>query len=1066
MLRQAAELGLRAPELTMILGERAAALAEAAGSDELWVRAESLVVAARVRLGLRAETVGRAVAVLRATEAVGDEALAAGLRADLALCARSVGVPLTGLAVLRPVLDLTDFGGAAKAAALCQLVGCLSQFGRKPEVDRALNEADQLCHGDDTLDGDGRLLSRALLRVGISAHRRRHSDVLGAADAARTGLGFLEQLDDPSCDGGVVRVRLILQLVCSLLDRGDSEHALEIARQVLDQPVRAASVAPVGWLRMAVATRILLPSGSVEAAAVMLRDGVHSTERHGLPGLATRLWGELAHVEERLGRPTEAIKALRESRAAEHVYTRARRQAVGLLSGEFGNGGHAAVDLDDILSATPQSGAPLAGAVGAEPVSEVKLASVKTAASAESRFAGGIAEADGVRGTDTRWSTDAAHGADHAHGAAATRPAEPARGSDATRGTGAVNGVAPWARDSKLARVAVDPSASQESSAPQGLSATPGLAAAHESPASRESTASRELSGAYEPPAADESPARQDAAVPQDLPLAPAPADEPSPRISLVFDSKTVSAHTNGAARNGSSNGESVLRLGRDTMFSPRTTGAGDQPDTSHGVNGSGPAGLSGESGPDKVDGSRSVAADHHEAGSAAAGGRDAGANRSEVSDAGKRAALADRAADRAALADSAAAADRAIGAEAASEGSTADRTGQSDAGQADPSRPKTRHDAEHGSVAARSVLDRLGISTGSGGGRRRAGSEEGGGGRRSAERSADSTARGGAGESAPTFAGSGTTGHADFAATTSAGSGAIAPGDSAATSSAGAGAIAPGDSATTAGSPATGPGGSAATSSAGAGATGPGGTTAAGDSAATTAGSAVTGPAHSPATTAGSGATASAQSATTTSEPAAAEPANTVPRGAGSTNTASEAAPPVASAPEAAPPGGTETAGAEPSTTARSTADSSSAASETGDDKPADNDGPAITLNENWLPRLRLPPSLEPFEDFTEDVPHSTSETHFTSTPVIEDDGLGEPFRAELSSTMDDDLPPDAGLADLLARALAEHQAGTASAAALVKRLESQGSDEPRPVNGYGRRGEVPGNGRHRTDG
>jgi hypothetical protein len=108
----------------------------------------------------------------------------------------------------------------------------------------------------------------------------------------------------------------------------------------------------------------------------------------------------------------------------------------------------------------------------------------------------------------------------------------------------------------------------------------------------------------------------------------------------------------------------------------------------------------------------------------------------------------------------------------------------------------------------------------------------------------------------------------------------------------------------------------------------------------------------------------------------------------------------------------------------------------------------------------------LEPFEDFTDEALAAASEARFTSTPAIEDDGLGDPFRAGRSgsSTEDDDLPPDAGLADLLARALAEHQAGTSSAAALVKRL-GRSSGEPRPVNGHGRNGEAPGNGRHRTD-
>ena len=60
LVDRADALYLRAPELALVLGERAAALAEAAGSDELWIRAESLVVSAKVRIGDRPATVGRA----------------------------------------------------------------------------------------------------------------------------------------------------------------------------------------------------------------------------------------------------------------------------------------------------------------------------------------------------------------------------------------------------------------------------------------------------------------------------------------------------------------------------------------------------------------------------------------------------------------------------------------------------------------------------------------------------------------------------------------------------------------------------------------------------------------------------------------------------------------------------------------------------------------------------------------------------------------------------------------------------------------------------------------------
>ncbi|MBB4689459.1 hypothetical protein [Amycolatopsis jiangsuensis] len=377
LIARAEALHLRAPELALVLGERAAALAEAAGADGHWVRAESLVVSARVRVGDRTGTVGRAVAALRAAEHAGYVSTAARLRIDLAVCARSLGVPLMGLAALRPALS-KDVLPSLRAEAFCHLVGCLAQFGRKPELDRVLVEADKLLVADDALDADTRLLLRALLRNGTAAHRRRHGDLTAAADAARTGLGFLEKLDRPGDDGGLVRTRLVLQLVSTLLDRGDADMAYDIAEPVLRAPVRAAGVAPSAWLRLAVATRVHLPAGSGEAAAELVREAVAATDRHGLPAVTSRLWLELSQIEERFGSAEEAIACLHRSRAAEHVHARARRQACGLLAGEFGASELASFDLDEVLAASgPRDSRAVPMAV--EPRVEAEVTSVMPA---------------------------------------------------------------------------------------------------------------------------------------------------------------------------------------------------------------------------------------------------------------------------------------------------------------------------------------------------------------------------------------------------------------------------------------------------------------------------------------------------------------------------------------------------------------------------------------------------------------------------------------------------------------------------------------------------------------
>ncbi|NIH84800.1 hypothetical protein [Amycolatopsis granulosa] len=887
LLDQAADFEVRAPELALVLGERAAALAETAGTEELWVRGEGLAVSARVRLGLRAPTVGRAVAALRAAEETGQTTLAAQLRTDLAICARSVGAPLTGLAALRPVLDAPGFGGVRKAAALSQLVGCLSQFGRKPELDRTLAEADRLCGVDEDLDGDGRLLARSLLRVAVAAHRRRHGDVIGAADAARTGLGFLDQLEDAQHDGGVVRIRLVLQLVCALLDRGDGANALEIAQPLLDEPARAASVAPAGWLRMAVATRVLLPAGSVEAAARMLRDAVHATERHELYALTARLWTELAHVEERLGRYAEAIECLQLSRAAEHVHARARRQAVGLLAGEFGGGGHAEVDLDHVLGSASAS-ATASVSVAPLSVPEPKVVAGREPGAEEAAASGPRETVEAATGGRSRWALAPEPAAERAEpSTGAVRPARPAES------------------------------------------------------AVLEQTRRMDVPGA---PRAGE------------------------------------------ARRHRSDVAAEVLRPGIPAA---------------------------------RAEDASEAAGRAAEAVASMPGGR-------------RRADERERSAE-----------------------SVAAASADADPGSDTRVPRKTRHDAEHGSVAARSVLDRLGVSAGAGagGGRRRAagsGDPERpeSGGRRRAEDDGQETV-------APTESGR-STGH-------------DAPGRGLTASAS--------DETTRRDGPraafavreeaSSGPAGHDEADSVSAPRQAVGGES-----------SRLGAEAHPGSE--GRAATAAEDRAEPRRHLAAAE-ANREPAGRvesildflGRGQTARDSAD--------AESGGTRAShgrGSRPGVESWLSADaepvSRAEVSPLRKDEPegktrgTTEPPPSMPAIDNWLPRLRLPPSLAPWDesgDSETGTTTGTSGTPFTSAPVLRDDDLGEPFGRELSGVPDDDLPEDAGLADLLARALAEHQAGTASAAALVKRLGNQSVSEPRPVNGHGRNGAEPGNGRHRGD-
>jgi len=992
LLDQAADFELRAPELALVLGERAAAVAESAGAERLWVNAEGLAVSARVRLGLRAPTVGRAVAALRTAEDTGDAALAVRLRTDLAVCARSVGAPLTGLAALRPVLEEPSITGARRAAVLSQLVGCLSQFGRKPELDRTLAEADRLCGSDDDLDGDGRLLARALLRVAVSAHRRRHGDVIGAADAARTGLGFFEQLEDRQHDGGVVRVRLVLQLVCSLLDRGDGKHALELARSVLDEPARAAAVAPTGWLRMAVATRVLLPSGSVEAAAQMLRDAVHATERHELHALTARLWTELAHVEERLGRFAEAIECLHLARAAEHVHARARRQAMGLLAGEFGAGAHAEIDLDRVLGAVPAGGGDASVAVAPLSVPEPKVPELREPSSATTAVADAPRPRDAVGATaPPTWSLAPAP-ADESGGSrsATARSGGRRRAEEVTAATLAevaalaggrrratesqadTAGEAPGEVGRRGAEDVADAGvADRGDEGPAGTGrrrtedvADAGVAnRAGEVPAEVRRRQAEVVADAGVADRADEAPARtgrrraEDVTTPEE---APTPVDDRGQGVSAA---DVVSAPRAGRRRADGGNAPTEApapgggrRRAEDVSASPEA-----------------PAPRAGRRrAEDAVSVPKNAKVTPSTNDHSPADADDAaalGVARQRADEVAAEASGERRAAESAFTSEPDPVAER-----GSSESTTARR--------AEPR--KTRHDAEHGSVAARSVLDRLGINTASGGRRRATDGDPGRPASVGRRRADDDTAA--IAEQPSEDQRNQDTGAAPGTAETSERTGRENAGSAAARD------------------------------------------------------------------TAESSERAEAAAGTGVAELSAWLRENT----------------------ESAPT--QDTGGSEPSTWLSEDAepvsrvDDSGSAAETSTDE-APSPAPSVPVIDSWLPRLKLPPSLAPWDDSVDtvdtDTPPSTStsETPFTNSPVLQDDDdLGEPFRSE---PPDDDLPEDAGLADLLARALAEHQAGTASAAAIVKRLGSnQPSAEPRPVNGHSRNGIEPGsNGRHRGD-
>ncbi|MBC6449779.1 hypothetical protein [Actinokineospora xionganensis] len=322
-----------APELTVQFAMRAL---KADAEQAVRTRAHSLLAPSLVTLGRHAEAVEPALVALRAATAGGQIERSARLRVAIAACARALGEPLTGCEILRPVLQTKTAKPATRAVALGQFVTCAAHVGGRDDLEDALAEAERLLASDDGLSQDARRVEGALLAVRSASYHRRHGDTEAAADTARAGLAMLTKLHDPISEGGRVRARLTLELVCALLDEGHLDEAVQAAEPVLSEAVRAAAAPAIGRLRLALATRVHIPAGRTDVGRTLLCDVVYTADRHGLDSLLADAWTFLAHADEQADHPTEALHALRSARAAEYRHMRAVDLARHRLSTEFG----------------------------------------------------------------------------------------------------------------------------------------------------------------------------------------------------------------------------------------------------------------------------------------------------------------------------------------------------------------------------------------------------------------------------------------------------------------------------------------------------------------------------------------------------------------------------------------------------------------------------------------------------------------------------------------------------------------------------------------------------------
>ncbi|TDD49624.1 hypothetical protein [Saccharopolyspora elongata] len=317
-----------------MLSDRAVALARRTGDQAARLRAEALALFASNRLGQGVPATVRALAAVRDAEVAGDAEVVAELRVELAWCARSAGNCEVSVRVLNPVLEQERIEPEVRAHALLALAASLPAHQQDGQRSEALDEAERL-YETCGLSRDTARLLKARVRAARAGHHRRLGEFGEAVAAADAGLALLGQLGDPAADSGEIRTRLILERVQSLLELGRRPEAVQATESVLAQPVRAAAAGPVGWLGLAMATRVHLPDGNHGAAVRTLNDTAAISERHKLDGLLAEALNALSHVHERGAEFPEALRALRGAYAADRRWRAAVHNARVRLLAEY-----------------------------------------------------------------------------------------------------------------------------------------------------------------------------------------------------------------------------------------------------------------------------------------------------------------------------------------------------------------------------------------------------------------------------------------------------------------------------------------------------------------------------------------------------------------------------------------------------------------------------------------------------------------------------------------------------------------------------------------------------------
>ena len=351
----------RAPDVTAVLADHAARLANADGDLASALRAEGWLAHGLITIGHGWSAAPRAAAALAESDRLGETAAADRLRVELAGLARTVEVPALARTLLDPVLGRNGLSTVLRADAFLEASLSADQSDHAGLLDTALAAFHQI-------EGEAGELALAHADALRARWHRTRGELPQAIERAREGLR--RTVGDRPAHGALepsaprLATVLCVELCIALADSGRPGPIQDIAKPVLDWAMRPALLEPAAALRMVLASRVYWPAGNLADALSSAGWVAEAVEARDLPELEAQAHGLLAEVREANGELAEALAANRKSGGALRLHGARLEQARTLLAQVADGSGTGRSQLPEPAPATRFGIDPASGSGG------------------------------------------------------------------------------------------------------------------------------------------------------------------------------------------------------------------------------------------------------------------------------------------------------------------------------------------------------------------------------------------------------------------------------------------------------------------------------------------------------------------------------------------------------------------------------------------------------------------------------------------------------------------------------------------------------------------------------